>query len=71
MTPEKAYEYAKKYGHLDSFRKFACQSSYYAYWYAKYLDKEFHEDTWEAVKGTKYEEEYNKFLNQIEKSKII
>jgi hypothetical protein len=39
--------------------------------YAKNIDKDFREDTWKAVKNTEFEEEYNQFLNQIEKNKII
>ena len=52
-------------------RKAACEDPKYAYMYAKDVDKGFHEDTWEATKNTEFEEKYNKFLNQIEKDKII
>ncbi len=55
----------------EKIRVVACKDPKYAYLYAKDVDKNFHEDTWMAVEGTKYEEEYNRFLNQIEKDKII
>jgi len=70
-----AYEYALKVNELplpkEKIRVVACKDPKYAYLYAKDVDKNFHEDTWMAVEGTKYEEEYNRFLNQIEKDKII
>ena len=34
----------------------ACKDPKCAYLYAKDIDKGFHEDTWKAIKGTKYEE---------------
>ena len=52
-------------------RKAACEDPEFAYFYTLNVDKSFHEDTWKAVKNTEFEEKYNKFLNQIEKSKII
>jgi uncharacterized membrane protein YcgQ (UPF0703/DUF1980 family) len=57
--------------HEDTWEVVACKDPKYAYLYAKDVDKNFHEDTWMAVEGTKYEEKYNRFLNQIEKDKII
>jgi hypothetical protein len=71
MNFEEAYEYALEYGPSDETRKIICENSEYAYFYAKYIDKCFREDTWMAVKNTEYEEKYNQFLNQIEKEKII
>ena len=71
MTPKEAYEYARKHGPSNKTRIIACENPKYAYLYAKNVDKNFHEDTWKATKNTEFEEKYNKFLNQIEKSKII
>jgi hypothetical protein len=71
--PHSAYMYAKdidKESREDT-RKSVCEDPKYAYMYAKDVDKGFHEDTWEATKNTEFEEKYNKFLNQIEKDKII
>ena len=73
----KDFKYAYKYAYevdecpMDDTRKAVCKDPEWACGYVMYIDKEFHEDTWEVVKGTKYEEEYNRCINQIEKDKII
>ena len=52
-------------------RNAACKDPKCAYLYAKDIDKGFHEDTWKAIKGTKYEEKYMKLLNNSIKELII
>jgi len=73
MDIDCAYRYARDVDQKPrkDTRKAACKDPEYAYAYAKNVDKGFHEDTWEAVKGTEYEKEYNYSLNQIEKEKIV
>ena len=71
MSILEAIEYAKKHVPSKKTKRLAYCEAWNAYLYALEIDKEFHEDIWEAVKGTKCEKEYNKFLNQIEKEKII
>ena len=97
MTPKEAYEFAEKYDSSDEIRKIACQDPYYAYVYARNIDKEsrddtreaackdlkyaclyaknvdkgFHQETWNAIKNTKYEKEYKNFFRRMEKDKII
>jgi len=51
--------------------KMACKKSSLAYYYARNVDKELREETWLAVKGTEYEEEYKKFFNNQMKEEII
>jgi len=65
MTPKEAFEFAKKWGASNEIRKIVCQDSECAYLYALDIDKEFHEDIWEATKNTEYEEKYKNFFNQI------
>ena len=72
-SPHYAYLYAENVDKKpkNDTRNAVCKNPFYAYMYAKDVDKGFHEDTWEATKNTEFEEKYNKFLNQIEKDKII
>jgi sarcosine oxidase delta subunit len=44
-------------------RNAACQDSYYAFLYARDIDKCLTEETWLAIKGTQYEEEYRRMFN--------
>jgi hypothetical protein len=55
----------------DETRKGASKKAIWANAYARDVDKGFHQETWDAVKGTKYEEEYKNFFKQAEKDKII
>lgn len=71
MTPQEAYEHAKFYGSSDKIKKIACQDPQYAFLYAKNIDKGPSDQTWDAVVGSKYEKEYKKFLNLLEKDTII
>jgi len=65
MTPEKAYEHAKKYGPLDITREIVCQDPEYAYYYALDIDKCPREDTREAVcKSSQYAYYYAKEIMQ-------
>ena len=67
-----AYNYTKKIeGPHEDTRKAACKESETAYLYAEDVDKGFHEDTWEAVKNTEFEEKYKNNFIRIEKDKII
>ena len=69
-----AYEYALKANELvlpkEKIRVVACKDPKYAYLMRKMLIR-ISRRYLMAVEGTKYEEEYNRFLNQIEKDKII
>ena len=68
--------YAYKYAYWvdkcsrDDTRQAACKSSEDAYYYARYVDKCFNEVTFNAVKGTKYEELYLRDVKSILKKVI-
>ena len=49
MTPEEAYEYAKKHGPSDETREIACKKPRYAFLYARDVDKCPREDTRNAA----------------------
>ncbi len=55
MNPKKAYEYAKINGPEKNTRNIACQDPFFAYLYAKNVDKKPRKDTRNAAcKNLKY-----------------
>ena len=72
-NPEYAYKYAKEIDRRPyrKTREAVCKNPEYAYLYAKDVDKESSNETWMAVKNTKYEEEYRKLFNDPIKELII
>jgi hypothetical protein len=65
MSILEAIEYAKKHVPSKKTKRLAYCEAWNAYLYALEIDKEFHEDIWEATKNTEYEEKYKNFFNQI------
>lgn len=64
MEPYFAYCYAQ---YVDNFnlkqtRTATCKSPKWAYWFARYVDFERHEETWKAVQGTEWEQDYLNFV---------
>lgn len=65
MTPEKAFWHAIKHGPSEKTRTIACENPYFAYQYAKEVDKCPHEDTRKgAYKSIYYAFEYAKNIDK-------
>lgn len=66
-APASSYAYAKKIdkGPRDDTRTGACKDSIFACNYAKEVDQCFHQDTWNAVKGSYWEQDYPYVPNKV------
>ena len=56
---------------MEDTRKASCQRPYSAFEYARDIDKCPMEETWLAIKGTQYEEEYRKIFKELVEEEII
>lgn len=63
-SPQAAVRYAKYITKEpdDESRRVACMDPRSAYEYAKYVDEQYHSDTFEAVRGTEY---HHLYINEL------
>ena len=63
-----AYNFALSFGGSNKLRTMACKEPEGAYHYARYVDKEQCDETWNAVKGTDWERPYLVFISKHERT---
>jgi hypothetical protein len=70
-TSRSSYLFIKNFQYSKKAKEKILESSMYSYFYATKIEKCFSNETFTAVKNTKYEEKYKTFFNKKMKKEII